>query len=440
MAQFRTTADIVDSVLLRSGETSNGNSKYESRALEYVNRIHRSIVIGGSEFNLEVDEAWSWARAQRPLVLELKPKYNTGSITLTKGSEAGTFSDAPTSSLAGWHLQVSGRDGVFKIASHTASATAFELDGAYDSDSGSGLTFQAFKLDYELVPSYLVIDSESNRIEFKKTSGGSILTATLTEGAYTPSALATHVAAAMATAAAGPAITGSYDSVTKKFTFTSDGAGSTTLIPQFASGTNSYRSAHRLLGFDDEDIAAALSHTSTYIQGGIGRLIEPMTIYRGKWDNADDGQLYGIDKLRFQKDYPLVRVQQGVPDRFCKLIEEADGTIIVRFNKYVETETRIEVDYIPIPRDLKDNASSIPVIPRKYADVLEYGASADLSFEKSDDRWQGYAQKAGLKLQAMVNQNRAELHRIGERFAQVVARADMLYHRRKLIYGVPEDN
>ena len=56
MAQFRTTADIVDSVLLRAGETANGNSAYESRALEYVNRIHRSLVVGGNEFNIEVDE------------------------------------------------------------------------------------------------------------------------------------------------------------------------------------------------------------------------------------------------------------------------------------------------------------------------------------------------------------------------------------------------
>lgn len=438
MAQFRTTADIVDSVLSRSGEVSNGNSKFEARALEFVNRIHRTIIIGGSEFNIEVDEVWAWARAQKPMIIELKPKYNTGSITLTKGSEAGTFSDAPSSSLAGWHLQVSGRDGVFKIASHSAAATAFELDGAYDSDSGASLTFQAFKLDYELVPSYLIIDSESNRLEFQKAVGVT-LTATLTEGAYTPSQLATHAAAAMTTAAAGPTITGSYDSITKKFTFISNGAGATTFIPQFASGSNAYRSAHRLLGFDDEDLAASLTQTSTYILGGIGRLIEPMTIYRGMWDGADDGQLYGIDKLRFQKDYPLLRVQQGVPDRFCKIIEKADGTIIVRLNKYVETETRLEVDFIPVPRDLKDNASSIPLIPRKFIEILEYGAASDLTFEKSDDRTVGYANKAGLKLQAMVNQNRAELFRIGERFGQVVAREDLLYHRRKLIYGVPED-
>jgi len=438
LAQFRTTLDIVDSVLSRCGEVTNGNSAYESRALEFVNRIHRSIVAGGLEFNVDMDEIWVWARSQYPIILELKPKYNTGTVSLVKGSEAGSFSASVTDSVQGWHLQLDGRDGIYKIVTHAAGGTAFELDGAYDGDTGATLTYKAFKLDYDLVPTYLIIDSTNNKLDFKTSAGGSILTATLTAGSYTPSQLATHVATQMTTIAAGPTITGSYSTITRKFTLSTNSAGATTLIPQFASGTNYYVSAHRLLGFDDEDVAAATIHVSTYILGGIAKFIEPMTIHRG--DFYRPNEVFGLDKARFKKDYSINRVEEGYPDNFCKIVESQDGMITVRFNKYPIVTTRVEVDWIPIPRDLKDNATSIPLIPRKFIDVLEYGASSDLMFEKEDTKADGFAQRTTTKLQAMMVQNRNELQKIGDHFGQVIARQDLYnYARRKLIYGVPGD-
>lgn len=436
MAQFRTSADILDSVLLRSGEVTNGNSAFENRVLEMVNRVHRSIVIGGHELNTTIDETWSWALAPEPIILELQPKYSTGTLTLTNGSEAGTLSDAPSYSLAGWHVQIVGRSGVFKIASHTASSTSLDLDAAYDGESGT-LNFKAFKLDYELTPSYIIINEYSNKLDFKTSSGGSELTATLTAGSYTPSDLATHVAAQMTTAAAGPTITGSYSNITRKFTFTSDGAGSTTLLPLFATGSNQEISAHKKLGFDDTDISGALSIISTYIQGGIGKLVEPFVIHKNStsYYEGEDSNLYGLDPIAFKKNYPLNSIYEGYPTRFCKISETDDGRITVRFDKYPKDTTRIEVPYVPIPRDIKDNAGSIPVIPRKHVDVLEFAAAYEILLEKEDSKAEMYLAKASAKLDAMVKQNRNELQRLGKYYAQIIPREDKTYQHRRHRYG-----
>lgn len=440
MAQYRSTADILDLALQKAGEVTNGNSPYESQALNYLNRVHHAIVAGGTipigkDTTVEIDEVWPWSRSKRPLIIELQPKHDTGTVTLTQGSEAGVFSSAPSSSLVGYHFKVEGREEVFKIASHTAANTAFELDAAYPDDSGSGLSFRAFKLDYELVPSYIVIDSSNDKFEFKKTSGGSILTASLTHGSYTPSALATHVAAQATTAASGPTITGSYSSITKLFSFVSDGAGSTTFIPQFASGTNAKVSVHRALGFDDNDIAAALTHTSTYVLGGMSRMIEPFKLHKG---TGHEGSVFSIDAESFQRHYPLSSVAEGFPDRCSIIHENSDGIISVRFNAYPAYRTRIEIEHVKVPQDLKDNASSIPLVPRKHVDVLEDAATFYIMLDKSDDRASTYAGLMQGKLKAMISQNRGAQVRMGKHFGQIIPREEKLTKRRKLSFGYGE--
>lgn len=437
MAQFRTTADILDLALHNAGEVTNGNSPYETQALNYLNRVHFAIVSGGTipigkDTTVEIDEVWPWSRAKRPLIIELQPKYNTGTITLTQGSEAGVFSSAPAASLVGYHLKAEGREEIFKIVAHTAASVNFEIDGAYPDETASGLSYRAIKLDYELSPSYIVIDSSNNKFEFKTTSGGSILTATLTAGVYSPSDLATHVATQMTTAAAGPTITGTYSAVTRFFSFTTNAAGATTLIPQFSSGTNNKISAHRVLGFDDADIAAATTHTSTYVLGGLSRIIEPFKIHKGA---GHEGSIFGIDSESFQRDYPLSSITEGFPDRFSVIHENSDGIITVRFNAYSNYKTRVEIECVEVPHDLKDNASSIPLIPRKSVDVLEDAATFYIMLNKSDDRMQIYSGLMQGKLKAMIAQNRGSQVRTGKHYGQIPARAEKLKKRRKLSYG-----
>lgn len=439
MAQFRTTADLVDSVLNRAGETTSGSSAYDTNGdvLGFLNRVHFSLVAGGTvplgkDATVEIDETWPWAKASRPMVLELQPKITTGTVTLTLGSEVGTFSSAPTVSVAGWYVQVTGVEGTYRIASHTASATGFELDGAWPLTSVSAGSFTLFKLDYDLIPEYLVIDSTNNKLDFKKTSAGSELTATLTAGAYTPSDLATHVAAQMTTAAGGPTITGSYSTVTKFFSLTTDGAGTTSLYPLFATGSNVGQSVHRLLGYDDSDLAVGTTQTSTYILGGVARLVEPFRVH-----GEDRSEIFGVDSESFLRNYPFDQIGEGVPIKFCVVREDASGGLRVRFNKYPGTsKQRVEIDYVPVPRDLKDVAASIPLVPRKFIDVLEDAATFYIMMLKNDDRAPLFAQLAQGKLMSMISQHRGSLVRSGERFGQLISRRENL-GRKRILFGDP---
>ena len=432
MAQFRTTSDILDLALTNGGEVTNGNSPYEAQVLNYLNRVHFAIVAGGTipvggDSTITIDEAWPWARARLPLILELQPAYETGTIILTQGSEAGTFSSAPAASLQGWYIQVEGRKEWLRIGNHTGGATAFEIDGAYPDSSVSGSSFTAVKLDYDLIPSFIVIDSSNNKIQVQKVSG-STLTGTLTAGVYSPSDLATHVAAVMTTALSGPTVTGSYSSTTRKFSFLSDLAGTTSFFI-VGNGDQSAFSAHKILGFDDETTSHAATQTSTYVLGGIARLIEAMKL-------ADGAKITGLDPESFHRSNPFSSIYEGVPTRYAVVNESPEGTITVRFNAYPDEKTRVEVDHVPVPRDLKDSSASIPLIPRKWSDVLEDAATFYLMLNKSDDRMQLYANLMQGKLKAMIAQYRGSLQKTGENFGQVIARGDKVVSRRsRLSYG-----
>lgn len=436
MAQFRTTADIMDLALTNAGEVTNGNSPYETDLLNKLNRVHFSLLAGGTialgpDAAVEIDEVWPWAISRRPMIIELQPKITTGTITTTLGSEAITFSAGPSVSVAGWYLKIDGKEGVYRVASHTAASTSAEIDGAWPLASVSGGNFTLYKLDYDLVPTYIVIDETNNKIDFKKTSGGGVLTATLTAGSYTPADLITHVATQMTTAASGPTITGSYSSITKLFTITSDGAGSTTLLPMFATGTNQKQSAHKVLGYDDTDLTAALTHTSTYALGGIARLIEPFRVQRGT-----KMEILGLDKESFGRSYSPNSISEGVPTKFAVIYEGDSGDLKVRFNGYPMEKTRVEIDHVAVPRDLKDNAGSIPLVPRKFVDVLEDAATFYIMLLKHDSRMMDYAGLVKGKLQAMVNQHRGTLLRTGDSFGRIYPRLDNMGETRKIF---PED-
>lgn len=424
----------MDLALSNAGEVTNGNSPYETDLLNKLNAVHFAMIAGGTvalgpDATVDINETWPWALSSRPLILELQPKITTGSVTLTLASEGVTFSSGPSVSVAGWYLKVDGKEGVYRIASHTAASTSAELDAAWPLASVSGGTFTLFKLDYELTPSYLVIDETNNKLNFKKTAGGAELTATLTAGTYTPAQLATHVASQVTTAASGPTVTGSYSSVTRLFSFVSDGAGSTTLLPLFATGTNQKQSVHRLLGYDDTDLTAALTHTSTYILGGIARLIEPFRLQRG-----DQSLIYGIDKEAFERDYSPNRIREGAPSKFCVVQEGTDGLLQVRFNAYPSDKARVEVTYVPVPRDLKDNAGSYPIVPRKYVDVLENAATFFIMLLKSDDRAPVYGQLVMSKLMSMISQHRGSLLRTGTGFGKMFPRRERLRDRRRSLF------
>ena len=153
MANLTTTTDIKQAVLAHSGELTNGNSAFDSRVLEYINRIYGELICGGSTFVPELSEPWPWARATAPGKLALVPAYTTGNVTLTNASTTGLFSATPASSsgsFVGRFLTIIGRPDVYRIATHSAGSASFTIDLAYQEVTVTD-SFSCFQLDYALV-------------------------------------------------------------------------------------------------------------------------------------------------------------------------------------------------------------------------------------------------------------------------------------------------
>lgn len=149
------TSEIVDDVLFRAGEPTDGTSDFDSAALDYVNRAYRAIWVGGGEFVEGMNEPWLWLKKDPPGTLRLSPAYTTGSVTVTANSTSITFSAAPADSQAGRFFKVDTFADVFRIVSHTGGAAGATLDAAYTGPSGSGLAFRSMPLEYNLASDVL---------------------------------------------------------------------------------------------------------------------------------------------------------------------------------------------------------------------------------------------------------------------------------------------
>lgn len=425
MSQFRNTADILDEILRKAGETTNGNSPYEARALTYANHAHHAIVGGGSIFDLEVNESWPWARSKQPIVFDLLPPYVTGTITFTEGDINITFSNAPTVSLEGWHVQVSGYPTVYRIMQHSAAGTQAQLDSNFVNPSGA-YTFRAFKLDYEIFPAFVYVDNKNDKIDFQETAAVT-LTATLQHGSYTPANLISHIVTKIG--AVGTATwSGSYDTVARSFAVTC----SVTAKLLGASGTNARRSGLKAIGFDVLDYTGAQSYVSTYVPNSVSRLIEPFKIFGS---NTEEPFIYSSDPVRMQEDFPVSQTEQRIPDRFCFIEENNDGVVKVRFNSYPRARMRVEVDWIPVPVDLQDNTASVVLLPRSEVSTLIHAAAAYIAFDKEDSKFDAFIKLANSGIEAMKERLRDRLFNTGEIFGQVVPRADYSSPRRRLKYG-----
>lgn len=422
MAQFRTTADIVDIVLRKGGELTDGTSQYEADVLEEINTVHQTIINGGNEFGVDMDEAWPWAKAPEPIVLELIPSVEDGSVSVTLGSEAGTFSSAPADSMEGRFLKTETLDDWFKIVQHTAGQTAFELDSNYTGDTNGAAIYRVVKLDYKLEAQKVIINSANNKLDFEETAA-SELTATLTNGAYTPAELATEIKTQLEVAGAS-IYTITYDSQLGKYTLASDLAGGGNTFKLLAqSGTNFAQSAYQTLGFDIEDQATAATQTSVYRRNGITRLYEPVTAYQMV---SESGNIYSLPEVDFKKEFPFTQLRERTPSHYTTIKHTEDGSMTIRFNGYPADPIRVELDFIEVPIDLKDNEQSLPLLPRSYIQILINGGLFYLLTEKEDDKAQQYFQLAATKLKAMVKQSKRNQLRAGKFFGSVVARREQI--------------
>lgn len=135
-----------EDVLFRASEPLTG-SAWNSKTVDYLNRVYGTLAAGASEFLPEYIEDWWWMRLQG--VLNLEPTYRTGTVQVTKGSTAITFSPAPSMSLQGRRLKVQGHPDLSIIETHTAGITTAALDEPYTGPSAT-TSFDAMKVVYTL--------------------------------------------------------------------------------------------------------------------------------------------------------------------------------------------------------------------------------------------------------------------------------------------------
>jgi len=146
---FLTTQDLLRGALEKSGEPTNGNSKFKSQALDLLNQSYLAILSGASKFDFAFGEPWPWSIEENPLCITLLPAFIDGQINLTEDSAAGVFTVAPVLSMKDRHVKITSRQESIKVIAHTAGETAFTLECPFPGVT-QGYDFEAFKFIYDL--------------------------------------------------------------------------------------------------------------------------------------------------------------------------------------------------------------------------------------------------------------------------------------------------
>jgi len=152
--------ELKEDVLFRASEPINGSSGWDSKVMDYINRVYRTLSTGASEFLPEYVEDWWWMRQDATLLLE--PVYSVGTVAVVQGSAAITFTPAPADSQAGRRLRIKSGTAppdVFVIAAHTGGAGPATLDGNYTGETNALASFDSMKIEYALSSSVQVLMS-----------------------------------------------------------------------------------------------------------------------------------------------------------------------------------------------------------------------------------------------------------------------------------------
>ena len=169
-------------------------------------------------------------------------------------------------------------------------------------------------------------------------------------------------------------------------------------------------------GEDETAATYRLMKLEYALAADILRLIGPLRV-----QSDNESEIQGIDLSALDRDYPLLNLEAGTPDRFALVTETK-----VRFNKCGGTSStdlrRVEYDYLYKPSDLTDSGAEVPVVPREHLSVLSDIALFYLFQAKSDLRMEviGVQARAGLK--AMQKDNRARLAQIGRHLGHLTPR------------------
>lgn len=157
-------------------------------------------------------------------------------------------------------------------------------------------------------------------------------------------------------------------------------------------------------GFPTGTYPCTLINLEYPLAADVLRLIAPMRV-----QGSGIAEIEGCDLKALERDFPLLTVASGVPDRFALVTETK-----VRFNRYGSTQSNqffaVEYDYLQRPADLTGIGSDAPLVPLEFRQIIADLALFELYSVKSDARADivGPQGKAGLKAMAAYNRNRQQ--------------------------------
>lgn len=377
---IQSTSVLKKSVLFRAGELTDGTSPYDSKALEYINQIYRSVLAGGNEFEVELGQPWVWARAVQPGTVVLKPKYSTGTVTVTNGQFGASLSTAPSESMVGQWFKVVGRPEVFRITAHSAGGAGLTLDTRYTDDSGSGLPFEIYRIEYDLPGAIerLIGPMMVDRQQMLQAPSDGLITAVDTLNMaeaypikYIPEEVPQQFAQIQRTSSGG---------IRVKFNASvgSETRVSFEYIPKYNS---------------------LVTATVVTVAGNMFSL----------------------------SSHGLKTGDEVVFDRTSGFINKGTSYYVIN-----ATENTFMVAYtfggtnVPLNPGVTYVVDSVPVIPEPFRLILDYGASFYLLTDKNDERADNYAALCKAKMNAMISANDRELSQSsGGRVGQMIPRLDM---------------
>jgi hypothetical protein len=142
-----------------------------------------------------------------------------------------------------------------------------------------------------------------------------------------------------------------------------------------------------------------------------------------------------IDPSEFGRTYPVGFLMQGTPEKFAQIYKTSDTmTPRIRINRIPDQILRAEYNFIPVPSDLTDSTSSIPVIPPDHRITLGYYAAYFLCLDKMDSRGAEYRELTKAGMMAMKRANQVEKMQGGQFYGRMIPRGD-LQNSNKRVWG-----
>ena len=391
---LQTAAVIKRSVLFRCGELTDGTSSYDTRVVEYMNQIYRSVLSGGNEFSLDLGQPWVWAKNPYPGTLILKPQYDdtiqSSALSMTNGSPYGTFAVAPSISLQGQWIYINNTGDYYRILEHKAGDTSLTLDAPYTDATAIKLPFVVYFLEYDLaqpIERILGPMSVDKQQEFNAPLDGLIY---------------------------GVDIGNIIENYPLKFI--------DNVVPvAFAQISKDVKNTVRVR-FNSQ------VNYETRVQYDYIPVYSDLQVHN--WSQSVQGTAI---------DIPLHGFNDGDPVVF----EDVDGEIPLNVSQetiyYVKSATlnSFEVALTPSGSSVtmtyntgKSNMaaiiSSVPRIPSVFRQILDYGSAFYVCADKNDDRNQSYFNLCQQKMQAMIDANNRELSQSsGGRLGAFIPRLDM---------------